>query len=69
MEMDVRTIVSQLGWEARVEYVDDLDAITRLGLLALPGLVINSRVIASGYLGRRRIEQFLHEAQEGPGGH
>ncbi len=63
MEADARAIVSQLGWEARVEYTDDLDTIGRLALFALPALVVDGRVIAAGYSGRRHIEQRLREAR------
>jgi hypothetical protein len=64
MEADTRAIVLQLGWEAQVEYTDDLDTIGRLALLALPGLAVDGRVIATGYSGRRRIEQLLREARD-----
>jgi hypothetical protein len=37
MEADARSVVSRLGWEAQVEYTDDLEAIGQLALLALPG--------------------------------
>lgn len=59
----MRAVVTQLRLEAQVEHVDDLEQIVRFGLLALPGLAVDGQVIASGYPGRRRVEQQLREAR------
>ena len=61
LEMDVISIVNQLGINAEIEHIRDPEAIRHFGLFALPGLAIDGKVIAAGYAGRRRIEQLLSE--------
>jgi small redox-active disulfide protein 2 len=61
MEADVRAVAARLGLDATIERVDDLEHILRLGLLALPGLVVNGEVITTGYGGQKRIEKALRK--------
>ena len=61
MEADVRVVVARLGLDATIERVDDLEHILRLGLFALPGLVVDGEVITTGYGGQKRIEKTLRE--------
>jgi len=61
MEADVRAVAARLGLDATIERVDDLEQILRLGLRALPGLVVDGEVITTGYGDQRRIEKALRE--------
>jgi small redox-active disulfide protein 2 len=65
MEADVRAVAARLGLDATIERVDDLEQILRLGLLALPALVVDGEVIATGYSGQKRIEKALRQWCEG----
>jgi len=65
MEADVQAIVARLGLDATIERVDDLEQILRLGLLALPALVVDGEVITTGYGGQKRIEKALRQWCEG----
>ena len=61
LEADVRAWIAQYCIEARVERVDDLVDILNYRLLALPGLVIDGRVILTGYPPKSRLDRVLHE--------
>jgi len=61
LEADVRTWIAQRCIEARVERQDDLVEILNYRLLALPGLVIDGRVILAGYPPKDRLDRVLHE--------
>lgn len=62
MEAEVRQAVQQMGLAAQVERVEDLEQILLSGVTALPGLVIDGRVVASGYPGRGKLERILRDA-------
>lgn len=51
-ELDKRTreIVNELGLDADVEYVKDLNEIIKYGILTTPGLVVNGKVVLSGHV-------------------
>jgi small redox-active disulfide protein 2 len=40
--------VTQLGVEAKVEMVTDMQEIMRYGVMGTPGIVINERVVSTG---------------------
>ena len=40
--------VSQLGIEAQVEMVTDMQTIMRYGVMGTPGIVINEKVVSAG---------------------
>jgi small redox-active disulfide protein 2 len=40
--------VAQLGVEARVEMVTDMQEIMRYGVMGTPGIVINEKVVSTG---------------------
>ncbi len=40
--------VSQLGIEAQVEMVTDMQTIMRYGIMSTPGIVINEKVVSAG---------------------
>lgn len=50
LEQDVNSILAELGVEAEVIKVADLDKISSYGVLMTPGLVINEKVYSSGKL-------------------
>ena len=51
-ELDKRTreVVHELGLDANVEYIQDINRITEYGLLTTPGLVINGKMVCSGHV-------------------
>jgi hypothetical protein len=55
----VRAWITRRRIEAQVERVDDLVEILNYRLLALPGLVIDGRVILAGYPPRDRLDRVL----------
>jgi len=50
LEQDVNTALAELGIEAEVTKVTDLNKISSFGVLMTPGLVINGKVYSSGKL-------------------
>ena len=48
LEQDVNAALAELGIEAEVIKVTDLNKISSYGILMTPGLVINSKVYTSG---------------------
>ncbi len=63
LENDVRQWLRRSGVEARVERIDDLVEILNYRLLALPGLVIDERIVMMGYH-RAQLDQALRAACE-----
>lgn len=64
MEADVKEIIQGMKLDAQVERVTDLEKILQYQLYALPGLVIDGRVVTCGYPGKRKIEHLLREIIE-----
>jgi small redox-active disulfide protein 2 len=62
LEKDVRAWLARHQVEAQVERVDDLVEIMKLGLLALPGLFIDGKLVLTGYPPKRRLDKALREA-------
>ena len=50
LEQDVNSVLAELGIEAEVVKVTDLNRISSYGVLMTPGLVINGKVYSSGKL-------------------
>lgn len=50
LEKDVNSALTELGIEAEVVKVTDLEKISSYGVLMTPGLVINGKVYSSGKL-------------------
>ena len=65
MKSDVATIVSRLGLDAKVEYVDDPMRIVEMGILSVPRLMIDGQLLSFRYRGRRSIEEVLEKASNG----
>ncbi|UCG93451.1 MAG: thioredoxin family protein [candidate division WOR-3 bacterium] len=45
LENEVRQVVQELNFPADIEHVRDLKEISKLGIVATPGLVINRKLI------------------------
>lgn len=48
LEKNVREAVKDLGVEARIEKVEDLDEITSRGIMMTPGLAIDGDTVVTG---------------------
>ena len=48
LEQITRKVVDSLAAEAKIEKVTDYQEIVELGVMATPGLVVNSEVVSSG---------------------
>ncbi|MEK7787551.1 MAG: MTH895/ArsE family thioredoxin-like protein [Chloroflexota bacterium] len=59
LEADVRAWVAEHHPEIQVARVDDLVEILNCRLLALPGLIVDDRVVMTGYHPRRKLDQIL----------
>ena len=62
LEADVREIVYHRNLAAQIQRVDDLEKILQFELMALPGLVINGKVVSCGYSGKRKVERIIETA-------
>ena len=62
LEKDVRAWLTHQQVEAPIERVDDLVEIMQLGLLALPGLFIDGKLVLTGYPPKRKLDKVLREA-------
>lgn len=60
LEADVRKWLTHHAVEAQVERIDDLVEILNYRLLALPGLVIDERIVMMGYH-RSQLDKVLRE--------
>ncbi len=64
LETDVCQWLMRSGVEAQVQRIDDLMEILNYQLLALPGLVIDERIVMMGYH-HAWLDKVLREACEG----
>ena len=60
LEADVRLWLTRHGVAAQVERIDDLVEILNYRLLALPGLIIDERIVMMGYH-HRQLDKILRE--------
>ncbi|HKZ86235.1 MAG TPA: MTH895/ArsE family thioredoxin-like protein [Anaerolineae bacterium] len=61
LEEDVRAWIARHRIEAQIERVDDLIAILDYRQLALPGLIVDDRIVLTGYPPRHRLEKALRD--------
>jgi len=60
MEQDVREVLAELKMPGDLSHVTDPDEIAKYGLMGVPALVINGRIVCVGTLpDRNRIKQWL----------
>ena len=65
METDVREVMAEMGLAAQLDHVTDLAAIARYGVVGLPALVVNERVVCVGQApNRRKIREWLDAARD-----
>jgi small redox-active disulfide protein 2 len=63
LEALVRETLTDLGLEAEIEKVTDIDQIMGWGIMATPGLVLNDSVVLSGRIpSRRQLTEILQGA-------
>jgi len=64
MEQDVREVLAELKMPGDLSHVTDPAEIAKYGLMGVPALVINGRVVCVGTLpDRNRIKQWLMDVQ------
>jgi len=64
LEEIVHEAVTELGVEATVAHVTDINAIMAYPIMSTPGLVINEKLVVSGRLPRKEeVAQWIKEAQ------
>lgn len=66
-ELDKRTreVVNELGLDASVEYIQDLNKIIEYAILTTPGLVVNGQLVCSGQVPTKaEISKFITTALE-----
>jgi predicted DsbA family dithiol-disulfide isomerase len=56
---DVNDMITKNHWQAQVEYVTDIQAILSYGVMSTPALVVNEKVLMTGYSGTAKVEQAL----------
>jgi len=62
LEQNVMNALAELGLAADVEKVTDINKITDYGVMMTPGLVVNSKLKASGRVpGKEEIKKWLQE--------
>ena len=58
---NTRQAVSKLGLDATVEYVDDMAQIAQYGVMHVPALIVNEKVVVMGkVLKTEEVEALLH---------
>jgi small redox-active disulfide protein 2 len=59
---NVEAAVAEMGLEARVEKVTDLEAIAKMGVLTTPGLAVDGKLKVSGrLLSVRQVKSLLED--------
>ena len=61
MLADVERLVARLGLDTRVEYITDMEKIMSYGVMSVPVLVIDGKVVMVGHRGAAKIEQALRD--------
>ena len=65
LDKRAREVVNELGLDADVEYVKNLNEIIKYGILTTPGLVVNDKIVCSGHVpGKDEITKLLTQAAD-----
>lgn len=65
LEALCKEVVKELGIEAAIAHITDLNQIQALGVMMTPGLVINGEVVSSGRVpSKSLLEQWILEASK-----
>lgn len=59
MEADIKAVVAQTGIPADISQIDDPISIVQMGILSLPQLVVNGKLIQFRYRGRQSVANVL----------
>lgn len=59
MEADVKAVVAEHGLEATIERVDDPLEIVQMGIISVPRLIVDGRLLPFRYQGRKSVEGIL----------
>jgi len=65
MEMDVREVMSEMQLAAELDHVTDMKEIGRYGVMGVPALIVNDKVVCVGQTpNRKKIREWLREASK-----
>lgn len=65
LEQMTREMVAELNLDAEVQKIDDIQLIMAYGIMATPGLVIDEKLIFSGYLpAKNDLRKILETAKD-----
>ena len=65
METDVREVMAEMEMAAALDHVTDIREIGRYGVMGVPALIINEKVVCVGQApSRHRIREWLKAAQK-----
>lgn len=63
LEMDVRNILAEMNLACDLEHVTDAREIARYGVMGVPALVINKKIVSTGIVpDKKKIREWLAEA-------
>jgi len=63
MEMDVRDVMTEMELAAALDHITDPKEIVRYGVMGVPALIVNGKVVCVGQApNRKKIRQWLEEA-------
>ena len=62
LEQEVRAALTEMGYEAEVEKIEDMDKIVDAGIMLTPGLIINDNLKVMGKVPKRKdIIKYIEE--------
>jgi len=68
MEIDVREVMAEMELAAALDHITDMKEIGRYGIMGVPALIINDKVVSVGQVpNRNKIREWLKEAQKEKG--
>lgn len=63
---NTKEVVKNTGLSVEVEYITDLEKVMGYGVMSMPALVVNEKVVSMGkVLKAADVEKILHELEEG----